>query len=94
MEGETLEHVRLTSSQLNGDGDRSRLETDLGRLAGVRNVVADPDSHTVNVEFDPRVINLDRILEVMQAAGYSVQSKDFAATRDNPAPDRSQSGSS
>lgn len=85
MEGETIEHVALTSKQIGGDGDRSRLETDLGSLQGVRDVNVKPDAQTAEIAFDPRVINLDKILEVMQSDGYDVESRQFAARRDNTA---------
>lgn len=91
MEGETIERVRVTSSKIDGDDDRSRVESDLGALQGVRSAVADPQSHSVEIAFDPREISLHKIQEVLQAAGYSGEQVQYAATRDDTALDESTS---
>lgn len=82
VEGETIEHVRLQSPGISGDGDVRRLESDLGGIVGIRSVRGDPGKHTLEVTFDPRVVSLPRILEIMQAAGYTVQGEQFGSPRD------------
>ncbi|MGH2448716.1 MAG: heavy-metal-associated domain-containing protein [Chloroflexota bacterium] len=84
MEGETIEHVRLTSPDISDDGDRGKLEALLSPLAGVRDVQVTPPDHAVEVTFDPRVINTDRFAEVMQENGYGSLSRHFARQRDQP----------
>lgn len=90
MEGETVERVRMTSPKIDGDDDRSRLETDLGVLQGVRSVRVDPQSHSVEVAFDPRVTGLPKIQEVLQAAGYDAEQVQYRNSRDDTAFDTHQ----
>ncbi len=89
MEGETVERVRITDSKIDGDGDRDCVETDLGALQGVRSVSADPQSHSVEIAFDPREVSLHKIQEVLQAAGYDAEQIQYAAPRDDTAFDES-----
>ena len=89
MEGETVERVRIISPKINGDGDRSRVETDLGAVQGVNSVRVQPDAHAVDVGFDPRVTSLPKIQEVLQANGYDVESVQYGARRDDTAADES-----
>lgn len=72
MESEMIERARLVSRQISGDGDTGQLETDLGAIHGVRDVEVDPSTHSVTVTYDPNVVDLNGILEVMQDNGYPV----------------------
>jgi copper chaperone CopZ len=91
MEGETVEHVRVTSSKIDGDDDRARVETDLGVLHGVRSVKVDPESHSAEIAFDPLETSLPKIQEALQAGGYDAQQVEYGASRDDTAFDESTS---
>lgn len=86
MEGETVEHVTLTSGKISGGRDRERLETDIGSIQGVRMVTVDPDAHTVHVEFDPREVSYTNIKATVEGAGYHVDSEDYGSPRDEDEP--------
>jgi copper chaperone CopZ len=90
MEGETIEHVQLTSADIKGDGDRDTLESALSDEPGVRNVTVDPNGHTVEVAFDPREVSLSKLKDKMGLNGYKVQSEGFGARRDALEGDRGQ----
>ncbi|MBX9971415.1 copper chaperone CopZ [Cytobacillus firmus] len=45
----------------------------VGELAGVTNVKVNLDSGTVNVEFNPNEVTLDKIKEIIDDQGYDVQ---------------------
>lgn len=90
MEGETIEHVRLTCPKVSGDGDIVQVETDLGGLNGIRSVRANADSHEIEVAFDPREVGVDKIREVLQADGFDVESVQYASERDDTALDTTQ----
>lgn len=72
MEGGLTEKLSLTSSKISGDGDRDRLETALGVVDGVRDVEVNPDSHTVDVVYDPTIVNATRLQAAVEEAGYQV----------------------
>lgn len=79
MEDEMLEHVRVTSSKITGDGDRDTLESDLSGINGVRDVDVDPDSHIVEVTYDPTEVDLNQIRETIESDGYSIESETVGA---------------
>lgn len=82
VEGETVEHVWVMSPDINGDGDRVKLETDLGALDGVNAVRVDPSAHSVEVVYDPRVVSLPLIRERIESDGYKFQDIRPGAPRD------------
>jgi copper chaperone CopZ len=82
VEGETVEHVVITSSKITGGGDRDRLETDLGSIPGVRDVNVDTDAHTVEVVFDPREVSVSNIKATLDQDGYSIDNESYGAARD------------
>ncbi|HZU11395.1 MAG TPA: heavy-metal-associated domain-containing protein [Chloroflexota bacterium] len=84
MEGESVEHVRLTSPDIDGAGDRDRIEREVSALEGVLNVTVQPNEHCALIDFDPRIVNVNRIEERLQDAGYHVSARQFASPRDNP----------
>lgn len=88
MEGETVEHVRLTSKKIDGDRDVSRVESDIASVNGVRNVNADANTHTVEVVFDPREVSLPDIQAAMEAGGYDVESTTYGSSRDDTEADQ------
>ncbi|MDF2036427.1 copper chaperone CopZ [Bacillus sp. CMF12] len=49
------------------------IEGSVGELAGVTNVKVNLDSGTVNVEFNPNEVTLDKIKEIIDDQGYDVQ---------------------
>lgn len=73
MEGETRERIRLTSPGIHGDGDVDRVETVLGAVQGVTSVTVDPSTHTVEVTYDPRVVDENGIREALQDDGYQTE---------------------
>lgn len=69
--GNTLsQHLILSSDRISGDKDRQRLESDLGAIEGVRNVTVDTDRHTVDIEYDPTIVDEVRLRVVVEEAGY------------------------
>lgn len=82
MEGETIEHLRLTSSDIDGDGDRGTLETALGAQPGVRAVTVNPNDHTVEVAFDPREVSVPKLKEILIDNGYNPDQEAFGDRRD------------
>jgi copper chaperone len=49
------------------------IEGSVGKLSGVTTVKVNLDSGTVNVEFNPNEITLDKIKETIDDQGYDVQ---------------------
>ncbi|MBO1511308.1 copper chaperone CopZ [Metabacillus bambusae] len=49
------------------------IEGNVGELTGVTNVKVNLDSGTVNVEFNPNEVTLDKIKETIDDQGYDVQ---------------------
>ncbi|MDM5225076.1 copper chaperone CopZ [Cytobacillus sp. NJ13] len=49
------------------------IEGSVGELAGVTKVKVNLDSGTVNVEFNPNEVTLDKIKEIIDDQGYDVQ---------------------
>lgn len=83
MEGETVEHVRLGMKSLS-DGDQSTVETVLGHVPGVESVRIGDDGQAIDVQFDPRVVDLNGIRRALQDNGYPPDDVEYAATRDEP----------
>jgi copper chaperone CopZ len=81
MQGGLTEHLTLRSSKITGDGDRDRLETELSSLDGVRDVEVSPDSNTVDIEFDPTIVNATRLHAAVEQAGYTPDSAGDEADR-------------
>jgi copper chaperone CopZ len=70
METATMEEAAFHSSKITGDGDISRLETELSTVDGVRNVDVDTSSHTVMVRYDAAIIDRNQIAAQMDVLGY------------------------
>lgn len=49
------------------------IEGSVGELSGVSTVKVNLDSGTVNVEFNPNAVTLDKIKETIDDQGYDVQ---------------------
>jgi len=75
MESGVIERVSVTSSRIRGDKDRDRLESTIGTIDGVRDVSIDPERHTVEVAFDPTVVDRNAIKAAVEDAGYKVDSE-------------------
>jgi copper chaperone CopZ len=94
MEGETVERVTVSSSDISSGGDAERLEGDLGGMVGIRDVQADPNAHSVEVTFDPREISFNQIKQAMETGGFKIDSDTFSSQRDTSEPQsRAPSGS-
>ena len=74
MESGIKERVRCMSSKIKGDGDRSRLESELSAVDGAREIEVDPDGHAVEINFDPTIVDANSIRRAVEDAGYSVES--------------------
>jgi copper chaperone CopZ len=66
----TLETLRMTSSKISGDGDRERLEGDLGGMEGVRTVKVDPDNHSLEVTYDSVIVDANQIRSAVTNGGF------------------------
>jgi copper chaperone CopZ len=47
-----------------------KLETELCAIDGVQTVNVDPNAHTVEVDYDPTVVNESKLRTTMEDAGY------------------------
>jgi copper chaperone CopZ len=72
MESGLEEHLTLKSSRIKGDKDRDRLESDLSGIDGVRDVEVDPSANTVDIAFDPTIVNATRLQAAVEEAGYTL----------------------
>jgi copper chaperone CopZ len=70
------DRVVFTSSKIGGSGDVDTLEDNLSAREGVRDVNVNTDNHTVEVEFDPRVIDAQALRGEVEELGYGI---DFAS---------------
>jgi copper chaperone CopZ len=66
------ERVIFTSSKITATGDVDRLEDGLSARDGVRDVNVDPGAHTVEVVFDPTVVNAPAIQSEVEDLGYKI----------------------
>ena len=74
MESGLVEHLVLKSSKISGDGDRDRLETDLSGIDGVRDVEVDTNANSVDIAYDPTIVNATRLQAAVEEAGYALDS--------------------
>ncbi len=72
MDGAMLERMTFRSPGVSGDRDVDRLETDLGAVDGVRNVLVDTSENAVTVEYDSTIVNATRLRAILEERGYSV----------------------
>lgn len=70
LDNTTPQHLILSSSSISGDRDRERLGSDLGAIEGVRDVEVDPDRHTVDIAYDPTIVDELRLRAAVEDAGY------------------------
>ena len=75
MESGVIERVSVTSSRITSDKDSRRLESTIGGIDGIRDVSVDPEQHTVEVAFDPTVVDRNAIKAAVEDAGYKVDSE-------------------
>lgn len=66
--------IVFTSSKIGGSGDVDTLEDNLSAREGVRDVNVNPDNHTVEVVFDPRVIDAQALRGEVEELGYGIDS--------------------
>jgi copper chaperone CopZ len=72
MESGLEEHATFKSSRIKGDRDRDRLESDLSGIDGVRDVEVDPSAQTVDISYDPTIVNVTRLQAAVEEAGYTL----------------------
>jgi copper chaperone CopZ len=70
MQGGLISHLSFTSSKIKGSRDVDKLETELCAIDGVQTVNVDPNAHTVEVDYDPTVVNESKLRTTMEDAGY------------------------
>jgi len=67
-----LRQIELSVTDVNGRQGASRLEEQLGGLAGVRQVTANAKSRLVRIAYDPSKVQVDTIVDRARAAGYTI----------------------
>jgi copper chaperone len=68
-----MEKMTLTVKGMSCGHCINSIEGSVGELTGVNNVKVNLDSGSVNVEFNPNEVTLDKIKETIDDQGYDVQ---------------------
>lgn len=66
------ERIIFKSSKISGGSDSDRLEGDLSAVEGVRGVSVNNDEHSVEVRFDPTIVDANAIRAAVEQAGYPI----------------------
>ena len=70
------ERVTFKSSKISGGRDSDRLEGDLSSVDGVRGVNVNHDPHSVEVRYDPTIVDANAIRAAVEQAGYPIDDRD------------------
>ena len=66
------ERIMFTSSKISGGNDSDRVEGDLSAVEGVRGVSVNNDEHSVEVLYDPTIVDANAIRAAVEQAGYPI----------------------
>lgn len=66
------ERVTFKSSKISGGSDSDRLQGDLSSVDGVRGVNVNQEEHSVEVRYDPTIVDANAIRIAVEQAGYSI----------------------
>jgi copper chaperone CopZ len=86
MDGGLVEQITLHSMMISGDGDRDRLETTISGIEGVRDVEVDPGEHTIQITYDPTVVNAARLQAAVEQPGLTLDSSASGGPNSSAAP--------
>lgn len=67
-----MESTKLVAPDISCQHCQRAIEGAVGKIAGVSNVTVDIPAKTVHVQYDPQLVTLARIEEVMDDVGYTV----------------------
>lgn len=66
------ERLTFKSSKISGGSDRDRLEGELLIVEGVRGVSVNQDAHSVEVRYDPTIVDANAVRAAVEQAGYPI----------------------
>jgi copper chaperone len=67
-----MESTTLVAPDISCEHCQHAIEGAVGKMEGVKQVKVDIPTRTVQVEYDPKLVTLARIEEVMDDVGYTV----------------------
>lgn len=73
-----MEKIQLNVHHIHCGGCENRLQTVLGRQAGVQAARASQRTQTVDVEFDPQRASPEQIRKAIERAGFEVRGEPTA----------------
>jgi copper chaperone CopZ len=66
------ERVTFKSPKISGGSDTDRLESELSAVEGVRGVGVNNDAHSVEILYDPTIVDANAIRAAVERAGYPI----------------------
>jgi copper chaperone len=67
-----MESTTLVAPDISCEHCQHAIEGAVGKMDGVKTVTVDIPARTVHVEYDPKLVTLAKIEEVMDDVGYTV----------------------
>lgn len=67
-----MESTKLVAPDISCQHCQRAIEGAVGKIVGVKNVTVDIPAKAVHVQYDPQLVTLARIEEVMDDVGYTV----------------------
>ena len=67
-----MESTKLVAPDISCEYCQHAIEGAVGKMDGVKTVTVDIPTKTVHVEYDPKLVTLAKIEEVMDDVGYTV----------------------
>ncbi len=67
-----MESITLVAPEISCQHCQHAIESAVGKIDGVTNVTVDIPAKTVHVEYNPKLVTLVKIEEVMDDAGYTI----------------------
>jgi copper chaperone len=67
-----MESTKLVAPDISCQHCQHAIEGAVGKIVGVKNVTVDIPAKTVHIKYDPQLVTLARIEEVMDDVGYTV----------------------
>ena len=67
-----MESTTLIAPEISCEHCQRAIEGAVGKLEGVSQVHVDIPKRSVHIDYDPRIIGLEKIEEVLDETGYSV----------------------
>ncbi len=67
-----MESITLVAPEISCQHCQHAIESAVGKIDGVTNVTVDIPAKTVHVEYNPKLVTLAKIEEVMDDAGYTI----------------------